>query len=70
MIAIILAGASSMLVSLFGTRYLIAFFRQRGQGQPILGKARVAWPTVAGGFPFGVVIGGISVVIGSVSAPL
>ena len=38
MIAIILAGASSMLVSLFGTRYLIVFFRQRGQGQPILGK--------------------------------
>jgi phospho-N-acetylmuramoyl-pentapeptide-transferase len=37
-IAIILAGASSMLVSLFGTRYLIIFFRQRGQGQPILGK--------------------------------
>ncbi len=27
-----------MLVSLFGTRYLIVFFRQRGQGQPILGK--------------------------------
>lgn len=38
MIAIILAGACSMLVSLFGTRYLIVFFRQRGQGQPILGK--------------------------------
>ena len=38
MIAIILAGASSMLVSLFGTRYLIVFFRQRGQGQPILGQ--------------------------------
>ena len=37
-IAIMLAGASSMLVSLFGTRYLIVFFRQRGQGQPILGK--------------------------------
>jgi phospho-N-acetylmuramoyl-pentapeptide-transferase len=37
-IAIILAGASSMLVSLFGTRYLIIFFRPRGQGQPILGK--------------------------------
>lgn len=38
MIAIILAGASAMLVSLFGTRYLIVFFQQRGQGQPILGK--------------------------------
>jgi len=38
-IAIMLAGASSMLVSLFGTRWLIVFFRTRGQGQPILGKA-------------------------------
>jgi phospho-N-acetylmuramoyl-pentapeptide-transferase len=37
-IAIMLAGATSMFVSLFGTRYLIAFFRTRGQGQPILGK--------------------------------
>ena len=38
MIAIILAAAVSTLVSLFGTRYLIVFFRSRGQGQPILGK--------------------------------
>ena len=38
MIAIMLAGATAMLVSLFGTRWLIAFFRTRGQGQPILGK--------------------------------
>ncbi|MGB0114734.1 MAG: phospho-N-acetylmuramoyl-pentapeptide-transferase [Ilumatobacteraceae bacterium] len=38
MIAIMLAGASAMLVSLFGTRWLITFFRRRGQGQPILGK--------------------------------
>jgi len=37
-IAIMLAGASAMLVSLFGTRWLIVFFRKRGQGQPILGK--------------------------------
>jgi len=37
-IAIMLAGASAMLVSLFGTRWLIAFFRTHGQGQPILGK--------------------------------
>jgi phospho-N-acetylmuramoyl-pentapeptide-transferase len=37
-IAIMLAGAASMLVSLFGTRWLIGFFRTRGQGQPILGK--------------------------------
>jgi phospho-N-acetylmuramoyl-pentapeptide-transferase len=27
-----------MIVSLFGTRYLIKFFRDRGKGQPILGK--------------------------------
>jgi phospho-N-acetylmuramoyl-pentapeptide-transferase len=37
-IAIMLAGSVAMIVSLFGTRYLIAFFRDRGQGQPILGK--------------------------------
>jgi phospho-N-acetylmuramoyl-pentapeptide-transferase len=37
-IAIMLAGATAMLVSLFGTRWLIVFFRTRGQGQPILGK--------------------------------
>ena len=38
MIAIMIAGAVSVLVSLFGTRWLITFFRTRGQGQPILGK--------------------------------
>ncbi|MGA9275751.1 phospho-N-acetylmuramoyl-pentapeptide-transferase [Ilumatobacter sp.] len=38
MISILLAGAVSTLVSLFGTRWLITFFRSRGQGQPILGK--------------------------------
>jgi phospho-N-acetylmuramoyl-pentapeptide-transferase len=38
MIAIMLAGATATLVSLFGTRWLIVFFRRRGQGQPILGK--------------------------------
>ena len=27
-----------MVVSLFGTRFLITFFRNRGKGQPILGK--------------------------------
>jgi phospho-N-acetylmuramoyl-pentapeptide-transferase len=37
-IAILLAGATATLISLFGTRYLIRFFRTRGQGQPILGK--------------------------------
>jgi len=37
-ISILLAAAVSTLVSLFGTRYLIVFFRTRGQGQPILGK--------------------------------
>ena len=38
MIAIMLSGATAMIVSLFGTRWLIVFFRTRGQGQPILGK--------------------------------
>ena len=33
-----LAGGTAMVVALFGTRYLIVFFRTRGQGQPILGK--------------------------------
>jgi len=37
-ISILLAAFVSTLVSLFGTRYLIVFFRSRGQGQPILGK--------------------------------
>jgi phospho-N-acetylmuramoyl-pentapeptide-transferase len=37
-IAIMLAGGTAMVVALFGTRYLIVFFRTRGQGQPILGK--------------------------------
>jgi phospho-N-acetylmuramoyl-pentapeptide-transferase len=38
MIAIMLAGASATIVSLFGTRWLIVFFRRSGHGQPILGK--------------------------------
>jgi phospho-N-acetylmuramoyl-pentapeptide-transferase len=37
-IAVLIAGAVSTLVSLFGTRSLIVFFRARGRGQPILGK--------------------------------
>jgi phospho-N-acetylmuramoyl-pentapeptide-transferase len=38
MIAVMMAGAVSMMVSLVGTRVLIRFFRNRGKGQPILGK--------------------------------
>jgi phospho-N-acetylmuramoyl-pentapeptide-transferase len=38
MIAVMIAGAVATLISLFGTRYLIIFFRRSGQGQPILGK--------------------------------
>ncbi|HAP75600.1 MAG TPA: phospho-N-acetylmuramoyl-pentapeptide-transferase, partial [Acidimicrobiaceae bacterium] len=38
MIAVMLAGASAMFVSLVITRYLIGFFSERGKGQPILGK--------------------------------
>ena len=39
MIAVMIAGSVAMLISLFVTRYLITFFRERGAGQPILGKA-------------------------------
>ena len=38
MIAVLIAGAVSMLLSLFGTRRLIAFFDNLGKGQPILGS--------------------------------
>ena len=38
MIAVMIAGATAMVVSLFSTRFLITFFRNRGKGQPILGK--------------------------------
>ncbi len=38
MIAVMIAGATAMLVALFGTRFLIGFFRKAGAGQPILGK--------------------------------
>ena len=38
MIAVMIAGAVAMFVSLVCTRYLITFFRTRGTGQPILGK--------------------------------
>jgi phospho-N-acetylmuramoyl-pentapeptide-transferase len=37
-IAIMIAGATAMIVSLGGSRFLISFFRNRGKGQPILGK--------------------------------
>jgi phospho-N-acetylmuramoyl-pentapeptide-transferase len=37
-IAVMIAGATAMVVSLFVTRFLIRFFRERGAGQPILGK--------------------------------
>ncbi len=38
MIALMIAGSVSMLVSLVGTRLIIRFFQNRGKGQPILGK--------------------------------
>jgi phospho-N-acetylmuramoyl-pentapeptide-transferase len=37
-IAIMIAGAVAAATSLVGTRFLIGFFRRRGQGQPILGS--------------------------------
>ena len=39
MIAVLIAGAVATMISLFGTRFLIIYFRRRGQGQPILGDA-------------------------------
>lgn len=38
MIALFIAGAVSMTMSLLGTRLIIRFFQHRGKGQPILGK--------------------------------
>ena len=38
MIAVMIAGVTAMVLSLIGTRFLISFFRDRGKGQPILGK--------------------------------
>lgn len=38
MIAVLIAGATAMLFSLFGTRWLIKFFDNLGKGQPILGS--------------------------------
>ena len=38
MIAVFIAGATAMLMSLLGTSSVISFFRNRGKGQPILGK--------------------------------
>jgi len=38
MIAVLIAGAVSMILSLFGTRRLIGFFDNLGKGQPILGS--------------------------------
>ncbi len=38
MIALMISGAVAMAVSLVLTRFLIGFFRDRGKGQPILGK--------------------------------
>jgi len=37
-IAVMIAGATAMVVALLSTRALITFFRNRGKGQPILGK--------------------------------
>lgn len=38
MIAVLIAGAVAMFLSLFGTRLLISFFENLGKGQPILGS--------------------------------
>jgi phospho-N-acetylmuramoyl-pentapeptide-transferase len=61
-IAVLIAGAVSTLISLFGTRYLIAFFRTRGQGQPILGKEDHGpdWHMTKQGTP---TMGGLAIVV-------
>ena len=38
MIAVLIGGAVSMFLSLFGTRWMIGFFDRLGMGQPILGS--------------------------------
>jgi phospho-N-acetylmuramoyl-pentapeptide-transferase len=38
LIAVMLAAGTAMVLSLIGTRLLIGYFRERGAGQPILGK--------------------------------
>lgn len=38
MIAVLIAGAVAATIALVGTRFLIRLFRERGLGQPILGK--------------------------------
>jgi phospho-N-acetylmuramoyl-pentapeptide-transferase len=62
-IAIFIAGGFAMVVSLFGTRFLISFFRTRGQGQPILGKEDLGpwWhDTSKSGTP---TMGGLAIVV-------
>jgi phospho-N-acetylmuramoyl-pentapeptide-transferase len=52
-----MAGATAMFLGWLGTRFLISFFRERGRGQPILGKedlgpehhmAKAGTPTMGG----------------------
>ncbi|CAB4878362.1 unannotated protein [freshwater metagenome] len=64
MIAIMFAGATAMIVSLVGTRFLITFFRTRGKGQPILGKEDMGpeHHMVKAGTP---TMGGIAIVVGA-----
>lgn len=38
MIAVMIAAITALISSLLGSRFLIGFFRNRGKGQPILGK--------------------------------
>ena len=56
-ISVMMAGATAMFLGWFGTRFLISFFRERGRGQPILGKedhgpehhmAKAGTPTMGG----------------------
>jgi phospho-N-acetylmuramoyl-pentapeptide-transferase len=61
-IAVLIAGAVATLVSLFGTRYLIIYFRRSGQGQPILGKEDLGpdWHIIKQGTP---TMGGLAIIV-------
>jgi len=62
MIAVLIAGAVAGFISLFGTRFLIVYFRRVGQGQPILGKEDHGpdWHIAKQGTP---TMGGLAIIV-------
>jgi phospho-N-acetylmuramoyl-pentapeptide-transferase len=61
-VALLLAAGSAMLVSLFGTRFLISWLRTRGIGQPIHEDVPEGHTVKAGTPP----MGGLAIVVGAV----